>query len=126
MANALMGTPQVPHRLGKPKFPKVDQNTELRDLVGPQSRYIFTRLGIKTDWLSQAVTDWPDHPSYQEVKMFLEGLKVTNDVSERAIKLATDFAHVITKDPFEKQRLFQVVEYHRRKFSNFKKTTLNL
>ena len=82
IAKALMEAPQVGDRVGKPKFPKVEDDTQLKNLVGPQSRFIFNRVGIRVDWLSLAVSDWANQPSYQETLKFLKGLKVTNDVSE--------------------------------------------
>jgi len=45
-------------------------------------------------------------------------------MSERAMKLITDFADTITKDEDQLQFMLQVVEAHRRKLPGFTKETL--
>ena len=40
-------------------------------------------------------------------------MKVTDNYSECAVKLATDFNNVLTLDEAEQQFIFQIVEYHR-------------
>ena len=42
----------------------------------------------------------------------IRALGVVNDAAERAIKLATDFDEVLTKNEEQRQLLYQVVEYH--------------
>ena len=112
-------------RLGKPKFPAVTEQTSLSDLIGPQSHFIFQRLGLEYDWLTKDVSEWSQQPSFERVQKVINCLKVTNDSSERMVKLATDFGPHLTKDSKEKQRLYQVVEFHRKKFCDFKKSNLN-
>ena len=43
-------------------------------------------------------------------------MKVVNDCAEQAVKLATDFNEVLTKNDNQHQLLYQVVEYHRKHF----------
>ena len=43
-------------------------------------------------------------------------MKVVNDCAEWAVKLATDFNEVLTKNDNQRQLLYQVVEYHRKNF----------
>ena len=126
MGKTLIAAPVGELRLGKPKSPAVTENTALKDLIGPQSHFLFHRLGLGYDWLSQAVPEWPQSDSYRRAKEIMHYLKVTNDTAERGIKLMTDYAHKISKDSEEQQRLYQVVEYHRKKFSDFKKSSLNI
>ncbi len=52
-------------------------------------------------------------------------LKVTNDLAEQGVKIVSEFCDILTKDSQDLQNLLQVVEQHRREFSDVKKTTLN-
>ena len=47
---------------------------------------------------------------------------MTNDKAERGIKMITDFNTSLVKDPNERQKLLQVVEYHRSKVHDAKKS----
>ena len=70
------------------------------------------------------VASWKDHAGYCEAKEIIDNLLVTNDTAERGIKMITDFNTSLVKDPNERQRLLQVVEYHRSKIPDAKKTTV--
>ena len=53
-------------------------------------------------------------------------VKVVNDAAERrGIKLASDYAQSLTKDSDVRQKIFQTVEWHRRKKADTKKSTAN-
>ena len=52
-------------------------------------------------------------------------VKVVNDTAEWGIKLASDYAQSLTKDSEVRQRIFQAVEWHRRKKADTKKSTAN-
>ena len=52
-------------------------------------------------------------------------VKVTNDVAERGVKIASDFATMLTKDDSVRAMLLQGVEKSRKLHPNFKKQTLN-
>jgi hypothetical protein len=52
-------------------------------------------------------------------------LKVTNDVSERACQLATDFHGKITKDKNQQQCLYTIVIRQRRERSDLSRKALN-
>ena len=60
-----------------------------------------------------------------KAKQFVRTVKVTNDVAERGVKLAADYATILTKDDEIRDRLLQGVERCRRLFPDFKKQTLN-
>ena len=87
----------------------VDQNTHLIDLVGPESWFIFEALGLKHDWLRKHVTEWDMSTSYQEMKSFVNSVKVVNDAAERGVKLNTDYAAILTDDPQQRERILQAV-----------------
>ena len=44
----------------------------------------------------------------------IHALKFVNGCAERAVKLATDFNEVLTKDDKQRQLLYQVIEHHRK------------
>jgi hypothetical protein len=50
--------------------------------------------------------------------------QVVNNLSERAIKLVTDFANSIIKDEEQKLLLLQIIEKHRQQIPDMKKETL--
>ena len=68
---------------------------------------------------------WEDSEDYITAKMFVHTVKTTNDLVERAIKMATDYAQILTKDEDTRRRIIQGVEDHRRAYPDFKKSSLN-
>ena len=126
IASKLLATP-VPDcfRLGKPLFRKIDRDTTLIDLIGPESHTLFHTLNINTGWLAKPVEDWSFDPDFQIAENFVHSVKVVNDAAERGVKLISDFATIITTDPAQRQALLQGVENHRQMYPDFKKTTLS-
>ena len=53
-------------------------------------------------------------------------VKVTNDVAERGVKLAIDYATMLTKDDSLRAMILQGVEKSRRMYPDFRKKTLNI
>ena len=51
--------------------------------------------------------------------------KTVNDVAERAVKLMTDYATILTANEEKRQLILQGVAENRRTFNNFQKRTLN-
>ena len=51
-------------------------------------------------------------------------MRVVNDAAERGVKLVTDCSQILTKDEQQLQLLLQVVEEHRNKFPDMKKSTI--
>ena len=62
--------------------------------------------------------------SYQEMKSFLNSVKVVNDAAERGVKLSTDYAAILTDHPQQRERILQAVEDHRKRFPEFSKAAL--
>ena len=79
-------------KLEKPKFPNITENTELVDLVTPSSFKFFSILGLDSTWLEISPDKWEEDNDYITARNFLRTVKVTNDVAERGVKMATDFA----------------------------------
>ena len=112
------------NKLIKPKFPKVDEKTELEDLITPESFKFFTILGLNPSWLELSPDKWDDNEDYKSAKEFVTTVKVTNDVAERGIKMAQDYATMLTKGDSMRAILLQGVESSRWKYPDFKKKTL--
>ena len=68
---------------------------------------------------------WEEEETYVMAKEFVTTVKVTNDIAERGVKLAKDYATLLTKDDSIRDELLQGVERCRRKFPDFAKKTLN-
>ena len=111
--------------IGKPEFPDITERTELVDLIGSNSWFIFSKLKKGSDWLKMSVETWPEDPEYQVIEKFVRTVKTTNDTAERGIKLMTDYAQILSKDEHTKQWILQVVDNHRKVFPDFNKNTLN-
>ena len=58
-------------------------------------------------------------------KEFVKTVKVVNDAAERGVKLAQDYATILTKDDDMRAMILQGVEENRRNFLDFKKKNLN-
>ena len=112
-----------PIKLEKPKFPLIDEKTELVDLITPHSFKFFSILGLDSGWLAKNPNNWEE--SFRVAKDFVKTVKVSNDVEERGVKMAKDYATILTKDDGIRTKLLQGVKMCRQKFPNFMKKTLN-
>ena len=70
------------YKLEKPKFPLIDEKTELVDLITPHSFKFFTILGLDSGWLAKDPNNWEEEESFRVAKDFVKTVKVTNDVAE--------------------------------------------
>ena len=124
-AQAHEGNSERPRSVRHTQTAGEELNTKTLDFfIGPASNFLFEILQIDTAFLSQDIVNWPELPSYISARNKAASLKVINDSAERAIALATTFNSSLTKQEEQKQFLFQVVEEHRKRFPNCKKTTL--
>ena len=110
------------YKLEKPKFPNIEEKTKLVDLVTPSSFKFFSIMG---QWLEVNPDKWEEHKEYRSARDFVKTVKVTNDVAERGVKMASDFATLLTKDDSMRAMLLQGVERSRRMYPSFKKKCLN-
>ena len=56
---------------------------------------------------------------------FVKTVKVTNDLAEREVKIASDYPNILTRDSKIRQKIFQVVEKDRLDNPDFTKKALN-
>ena len=113
------------YKLEKPKFPVIDEKTRMEDLLTPKSFKFFSILGIDSDWLAKSPDTWEAEEGFRAANEFVNTVKVTNDVAERGVKLATDYATVLTKDDSVRSLLLQGVDRCRRMYPDFLKSTLS-
>ena len=85
------------------------------DFVTQRSFNLFESLRLSKQFLETPVDTWSQRSDYQSACQTVQALKVVNDCAERAVKLATDFNEILTKNDFQRQLLYQVVEYHRKR-----------
>ena len=84
--------------MGKPVSCEFHSDIKLIDIIGSNSWKIFQVLSVDADWLKKPVAEWENDENYKEVERFVSELNVTNDCSERAIKLITDLAPTVQKE----------------------------
>ena len=107
---------------GKPRMPVLPDDlcdARLAHFVGQDSWFFFASLDILDDnMLSLPVSHWGENETYIKVQSILAQFIVTNDVAERAVKLASEkigssvleqrfqnIAQVVCKDRSEKPNL---------------------
>ena len=99
---------------------------QLSDAIMGGSLFIFDVLGFGKDWLNMPITQWESNKDYCEMKSWVKHLKVTNDCAERGVKLITDYANSLTKDPVDRQNLLQIAQMQRKLFpTDLSKTTFS-
>ena len=127
MAAKLLSLPRDEEELhfGLPSFPDVDEDTKLVDLITSKSWLFFTILNLSADWLVLPPAQWKENQDYVTAEQFVKTVKVTNDVAERGVKIASDYASILTRDSKIRQMIFQVVEKDRRENPGITKKLLN-
>ena len=86
-------------KLEKPKFPDITEKTELYDLFTRNSPEFFTIIGVDDNWLQTPMEEWDKSDAFKSARRrFATTAKTANNVAERAVKLATEYSNVLTKD----------------------------
>ena len=78
---------------------------------------LFDTLNLPKEFLTSPPKSRAYRNDYKSACKIVCAMKVVNDCAEWAVKLATDFNKVLTKNDNQRQLLYQVVEYHRKHFS---------
>ena len=81
-------------------------------------------LDITTYFLQADPDMWNSRNDYKRALEIMRNLKVVNDTAERGVALIEEYNSLLTNDEEQKQYLLQVVQDHRHRFSNAKKSTL--
>ena len=82
-------------------------------------------MGLSYDWLSGDPDNWENNEDYVKMKQFVRTVKTVNDCAERGVKMVTDYAKILTHDENTRNWLLQGVELNRRKYPDFKISSLN-
>ncbi|XP_050530606.1 uncharacterized protein LOC126899603 [Daktulosphaira vitifoliae] len=100
------------------------KNKNIDDFISTESKKLFERYDIETDFLNINPLSWKDNSQYIRGKIIVNNLKVINDLAERGVKLIEEYNNILTKDEAQKQYLLQIVTEYRRCFPNCNKSTL--
>lgn len=98
--------------------------SRLDDCVTQNTKGLFVKLGIETDFLETDPDTWKSNESFCNGLRVIENLKVVNDNAERAVALMQEYNRAITHNEDQMQCLLQVVAEHHRQFPDTKKSTL--
>lgn len=90
------------------KFISRDLLTILEDLFSKNSKKVFKRFGISTDFFIKDAHSWNDCDEYKRGKNIVKKLNVVNDSAERGIKLVQEYQGKITNDEEQRQHLLKV------------------
>ena len=96
----------------------------LSEFANQNSFKFFRITGIDQSFLEKNPDIWVEDESFQLGLKRLQGMKPTNDIAERGVKLIEDFNSSITKNEEQKQFLLQQITEHRKNFPNPNKSTL--
>lgn len=97
---------------------------DLSHFVTCNTRRLFLRLEIDTDFFRADPSEWNDREDYLSGLQICQNLSVVNDAAERGVKLITDFNRALTYDETDKQYLIQVVEHYRKIYPSHTKSAL--
>lgn len=97
----------------------------LEQFVSSTTARFFERFNIDKSFLELDPSIWPTHECYQSAFVYLNKLKVVNDVAERGVKLIEDYNKLLTKNEEQTQFLLQVVTDYRKRFPNSNKSTIS-
>ncbi|KAK3918436.1 Adenylate cyclase, partial [Frankliniella fusca] len=75
----------------KATLKKVEKDTDLSDFINVNTSKFFTMLEIPTGFLERPPSEWPGHPDYIVGLKIVHALHVVNDISERAVRLTSDY-----------------------------------
>jgi len=81
-------------------------------------------LDITTDFLQADPDMWNSRDDYKRALEIMRSLKVVNDTAERGVALIEEYNSLLTNDEEQKQYLLQVVQDHRHRFPDAKKSTI--
>jgi hypothetical protein len=110
IAARLLEQPKDQLRPGPPVMLTITPTTTLSLLIGPQSWHFFDRLGISSDFLSEPVATWASIPAFTKFENFVDNVHIVNDIAERLVKRASDYASLHGKGEAQFQATLQTVE----------------
>ena len=79
-------------------FLAIQEETTFTDLAGPDSYLLFEVSTVSIEWLLKPVLSWPALKDLQVADAYVKSLKVLNDISERGVKVMSNYANNIITD----------------------------
>lgn len=90
------------------------KNLRISDLVCQKTTVFFKLLGLDISFMDEPVSNWTNITAYQQSKVFLQNIKVVNDVAERAVRLVQDYNKKNWTDEQKFQDMLRTVARYRR------------
>ena len=118
-------TPDDTIQFGLPTYPDLTPTMELSVLITGKSWKFFNITGTGSEWLTKPVTEWESDGEFVKARNFVLHVKTVNDTAERAVKLASEYVNILTKDSKTRQKIIQVVEKARKERPDNRKSTLD-
>lgn len=100
------------------------KDSSLTQFVSRNTMNFFSCLDIVTDFLHADPDTWDSREDYKAACLVTQNLKVINDSAERGVALIEEYNSLLTKNEEQKQYLLQVVQDHRKRFPDPRKSTL--
>ena len=100
------------------------QKININFFVDRRTSNFFERLGLSIDFLGLDCKLWSKNSSYRNSREKVKTLRVVNDCSERAVKLTSNYANILTKDEDPKLYLLQCIDEFKKDFQNLNKTSI--
>ena len=130
MAQAIVETEGVASSSKTPKRIKIAvksiEQASLTQFVTKNTINFFRCLDITTDFLQADPDTWDSRDDYKAASSITHSLKVVNDSAERGVALIEEYNSLLTNDEEQKQYLLQVVQDHRSRFPDARKSTLTM
>lgn len=106
----------------------IDETTidtrNLHDFVTANTRRFFEILGLDSHFLDADPESWAQDDRYIAGETTSKSLTVINDTAERGVALCEQYNDLHTCDEEQKQYLLLAVSEHRKRYPDFKKSTL--
>ncbi len=79
-----------------PQRANLNGEDDLATCVNAHTKYFFDALQIPTGFLDIPPSEWPSHADFEAALTVVKALHVVNDISERAVRLTSDFNRKLT------------------------------
>lgn len=85
--------------------PKEIHQIKLSDFADKRSLEFFKILEVDCQFLTSDPVAWDSFKSYSDAKRIACSFKSTNDIAERAVRVASDYNRVLTKSISEYEKI---------------------
>jgi len=117
------GNKDIPERVLNTKEDTIEEKN-LQDFVTSNTTRFFNILGMDSHFLDADPETWHQYDGYLSAEETAKSIIVTNDSADRRVALIEEYNTLHTCDEEQKQYLLLAVSEHRRRYPDFKKSTL--